>query len=362
MDNGIKINVYINKNIKNINIKKIVSRIFWFIIIVSTIVAMFNIINEIKTEVNFYKMYKFQPIFQNLFGKTIIILIGILILSILSFVIAIIKNLHLVIIYIAINIIWKKHKKERLTKIDFENKDIYYREIINKYSPGILKYIDDFSIDENTIIATLMSLELKNKIEIKDKINILSTDIENLYDNEKYIYNCIKNNTIDEINLLEYKCHIINDCKKDELLIEKEDIKKKRKQKIIKYIIIYFVIIVTFIVNTIGLENQQSLSVIQTIILIILGIMLFVFPIYGKTNIIAYAVINAIDPFVRTKKANEINEKVEGLKKYIEEYSLLEEKDKNSLEIWQEYLIYTVMFGKNSNISDQYSEILNMKK
>ena len=49
----------------------------------------------------------------------------------------------------------------------------------------------------------------------------------------------------------------------------------------------------------------------------------------------------------RTEKGEEINKNIEGLKQYIKDYSLLKDKDKETLTVWEEYLIYSVIFDIN---------------
>lgn len=85
-------------------------------------------------------------------------------------------------------------------------------------------------------------------------------------------------------------------------------------------------------------------------------------------------------PYLSQKGIDE-SDKWEALKKYIEDYSLLKEKDEFSLSIWEEFLIYATAFGiskevlkeielkcknKSSNMSyyrfSQYNEISTFKK
>ena len=56
-----------------------------------------------------------------------------------------------------------------------------------------------------------------------------------------------------------------------------------------------------------------------------------------------------------------INEKLEGLKNYLKDYSSIDEMDENGLALWEDYLIYSVIFNQNDtvvkNISDKYISI-----
>ena len=90
----------------------------------------------------------------------------------------------IIIIYLPIRIGLEEFYKEKISYIDIRN-DNYYRDIIQKYSPAVLDYIDDFEIGSNTIIAILMGLKLKGIIN--DKFEIIKNDFSNLDENEKYV-------------------------------------------------------------------------------------------------------------------------------------------------------------------------------
>ena len=74
---------------------------------------------------------------------------------------------------------------------------------------------------------------------------------------------------------------------------------------------------------------------------------------------ITYAVVNSNEPYVRTKIGEQTNEKLEGLKKYLEDFSSLENKSEEELIIWEDYLIYSVIFNQNEKIIKEYEEKLD---
>ena len=144
---------------------KIVDIVFWSIIIIDTI---FNCKDDIS---NLSGMKEYI-----LFGLEI--LIAFPLLSIVSS----LKWFWLTLIYLYIKISRKNFKGEKLEKIDFKNNS-YYRDIITKYSSGVLSYIDDFTIGEKDIIATIMSLKLNPYIRNK-KSKDINIKLEGL---KKYI-------------------------------------------------------------------------------------------------------------------------------------------------------------------------------
>ena len=90
---------------------------------------------------------------------------------------------------------------------------------------------------------------------------------------------------------------------------------------------------------------------IIAIFIAILG--LIVFPISAFIYFISYIVMNSVNPYIRNKKAKDINLKLEGLKKYIKEYSMLEQREQKELMLWKDYLIYSVIWGQNTKIVEE---------
>ena len=57
-----------------------------------------------------------------------------------------------------------------------------------------------------------------------------------------------------------------------------------------------------------------------------------------------------------TEKGKDEYKKIAGLKKYIEDYSLMEEKNISSTILWEEYLSYAVAFGIPNKITNKINE------
>ncbi len=61
----------------------------------------------------------------------------------------------------------------------------------------------------------------------------------------------------------------------------------------------------------------------------------------------------------RSSKGKEINEKLEGLKSFFQDYSMLSEREAKEVELWEDYLIYSVMFGHNKKIVEEYEKYID---
>ena len=63
-------------------------------------------------------------------------------------------------------------------------------------------------------------------------------------------------------------------------------------------------------------------------------------------------------PYERTARGEELNKKIEGLKNYIRDYSLLSEKNAYTISLWEDYLIYSVVFGQNDVIVKEFEKYI----
>ena len=93
------------------------------------------------------------------------------------------------------------------------------------------------------------------------------------------------------------------------------------------------------------------------LILLLLFIIFFPFFIFFKYSILFF--LFKIKHTKRSDLGNEINYKLEGLKNFIRDFTLLDERSKEEVIIWDDYLIYSVLFSNNEKI---YNEMKNKVK
>ena len=58
----------------------------------------------------------------------------------------------------------------------------------------------------------------------------------------------------------------------------------------------------------------------------------------------------------RTEKAKELNSKLEGLKSYLKDYSNLKDNEASNIVLWEDYLIYSVIFKQNKKIISEFKK------
>ena len=99
-----------------------------------------------------------------------------------------------------------------------------------------------------------------------------------------------------------------------------------------------------------------KLFVLMFAILLVVYLPISIF-IYFNTYILKMKKNN----YIRTKKGEALNENLEGLKNYLKDFSTMDERDEKSLALWEDYLIYSVIFNQNAktvkNILNKYINI-----
>jgi len=273
-----------------------------------------------------------------------------------SFFVTLLRFFFVAGIYICVRLAIKKFYKEKLSKIDFQNYKGYFRDILKGVSPAELSYIDDFNLNyPKDYVAVLLSLKNKGVIdfdELYNKIYILNSEAV-LSKTEQLIINSINDGKLEVKDNQKFNLSVQEDALNHGVLK-----KTKNKLTIKKFFVIFFVLIVLLISSSTSLFKM---ILTENIYLIVLGIVIeilvlcammgviFLFPIYG----IVYFLKKARNPYVRSEKGEEINLRLEGLKNYLKDFSVMNERSAEELIIWEDYLIYSVLFNQNSKVVNE---------
>ena len=284
------------------------------------------------------------------------LIVNILVVAV-ALIVTIIENFYIILIFIVIKIMRKREYKNQLSKIDYKNEGEYYRDILKGYSPFLLSYIDNFIFEgKRDIIATILNLQLKQVIKIENNTIIKLKEDNNLEESEQYILDNVLNGKIKIADTRELEQKIVKDAQNKELIEIKESAKGKNDKPLKNKLIIAFIISIFIFMILSAIATSINSDLLTTIILIF-GL-IFCNPIfYIILFIIKYYLSKA--KIKRTNKGEEINTKLEGLKNYIQEYSKLKEKNANDILLWEEYLIYSVIFNINDNVIKEMDELFD---
>lgn len=253
-------------------------------------------------------------------------------------------------------------RRENMSKIDFARDVNFYRDILKECSIAALSYIDDFQLDvKREIVVTLLSLRLKKKIEITENgISVLESNFLGLKRSEIFVLN----NIIDGKVRIENEKEFLNEVQIEAVglgMIEKvseETVKTRlnanRNKRINKEII--FLVILAFLNYILSkfvfVDDPDNVS-----------FLIFSIFVFGSIRILGLTEVPYVEmqlnSYKRTPKGEEINEKLEGLKQYIKDYSMLSQAEKETLEIWEEYLLYSIIFDMNrTEIVEEISKLI----
>ncbi len=254
----------------------------------------------------------------------------------------------------------------------------YYRKVIDNYSPGVLSYIDDFELGMNDIAATIMSLKLKGKIDItNNEIKVINNDTSNLKLSEKYILENIQNIN-SSLLLNNFKEIVIHESTNNNLVKMKADTLASKIGKMvfkISYQVISFMISIflwTVLIALFyefaqnsgmdGIEWYENLLVTLALIPLLpvvcgaYGILAMFF-----TMIVEYLRLSRKPTITRTLEGEKLNEKLDALRRFLEEYSLIGTRNIAEIELWEDYLMYSAIFNINKKVTNEILEIVSVQ-
>ena len=276
------------------------------------------------------------------------------IICIESLIAAVVSNFYLVGIYVAFILASRSVHRTKLDETDFEKNKKMYRETVKEYSVSVLNYIDNFKLDyKQSYTAKLLELQKNNIIKIDGKkIEVIGDPEEEL---DEWFISSIKDNKV-TMPINEY-----------EKLVEKEALDKglitpanffgtlKDKKMRITIIVISLIalalaITIAFIQDT---DFTSKLFLATVLSIVVINFIIFFFVAYFFIYIFKLA---SEKRYMRTEKGKNINEQLDGLKLFMEKFSNIDSKESKHLALWDDYLIYSVMFNINTKIQDEYSK------
>ncbi len=237
-------------------------------------------------------------------------------------------------------------------KIVIKNMDFqYYRDILDEYSPTTLSFILDGIEIRKDFIASVIYLINKGYFKLTDDKKIERTDksCEKLPKDLKFL--CSH----------EQDMIYIGTTKISEYIRQSEKMQARSNNLRIKW---YDLALEEAVSK--GLVNERSLGKFGKFSVIL--IYLFVFQsfysfVLGKYVLLVFSIILALiiaimtywasdeNKWVKTQKGFDLYTKVIGLRNYVNDYSLLSEREVKDVAIWEDYLIYSIIFNNFSKLN-----------
>ena len=333
---------------------------------------------------------------KTLLNKIIMIIITI----ILKFIFIVINNILLVILYLAFRITRGKILKNNREFNKIENIE-YYREKLPNLTPAEISLINDIELETSKdISATILNLFQKEYISFNNnRIIANNSKIEYLKDSEKIILELLEKDDFSDTSIKRWKDICYQEAIKDGYIKETnitmfEEMKTINKKVSIAFKFWGITFLISLVLTAIyvlpgelqNLSNPDKENVAVSVdenlrknkifeefddddlIMIqfylknpiyVLIIFIHLISILTLTALIIYRktkekLVSSIDTlkqkYMRTEEGNRLAEKISGLKNYIHEYSLLSEKEKESIVVWEDFLVYAVLLEENEKI------------
>ena len=241
--------------------------------------------------------------------------------------------------------------------VDFTPKeDIeYYRELTEIESPLLINKIHGRLVTKNVVVAELLSMEKRGIIRLTDdKIRIVKR--EDLLQCEKSFLRFIINGKVKITNVKNYM-ETLNGLARQDLLSNQKYYcykNKTKREKIRGYIIASIMSMIIFGgAHLILCRSYITPFSGEWITGMMFALMWVLFIFWGES-------ISKIN-LVETQAFKDMEKKIKGLERFLKEYSMLEERTAKEIKIWEEYLIYSVLFGHNEKIVKEYEKYIEIE-
>ena len=221
----------------------------------------------------------------------------------------------------------------------------YLRDLPNKYPPAIASLVHDLKIDiYRDYTATILNLYCKKIIQIKKEGRLykfieIGSDLSNLENHEKYVFDCITHKNKFDENV--FKSLIIVDAQKYNLISNE---KSKRTHRII----LITLCILALLISLYFLLGKSLFFTILPVICMAIFVIIIVVPF-----VLAQNDIDIVDTlYRRTSLGNHVAREISAFKNFIHDYTLIKDKPISYIELLDEYIPYAIALNEANMIDD----------
>lgn len=243
-----------------------------------------------------------------------------------------------------VNLFWKKNKSIQKDKN-------YEREIPKSYTVSMASLLlDNVFEDIVDIPAIILSLIGKNVLSYEEKMLIAQPleGSDSLYNHEKYVYKCIKEKK--KIQPKKFRKYVIEDA-----LMAKYIKKNVIKDPFYKSVLIFLSLAIVGFVCTVILTRLPEFLYYSIVMICFFAAITSPISIFNKYD------LDIENPYKNTKLGNKEVRTLLGLKNYLKDFSMLNEKEIKEVILWEDYLAYAYMFGLNKKIFEEFKELKQIK-
>lgn len=229
------------------------------------------------------------------------------------------------------------------------------RDINVKYTPAVASMLYDNRIEPSKdITAVILNLSLKGYISVnKDKDgryeikrNLQSESMNNMCPEEKYVYEWLiqnkKFNFVEWVNIIKKEYNKVN------------FVKTETKNKNVILIIMMFIFMILYLIEVVILAKYYS----DNTIALLMG--LLVVPIVMIMTVIT---VNGIfkNSFVNNLRNEEVK-KWTKFKRFMHNYTLIEDKNPETIAIYEKYIPYSIALNVNKKYKTIWKDLVPQKE
>lgn len=307
----------------------------------------------------------------------------------------IVNNFIWIAVYMAFRISRMKVIRENSKYRVIDNIE-YFRDRFHNITPTEISLIADLEIEtKKDLSAAILNLYQKQIIDFSDNQIVIKNENISMRQSEKILVEMIRSNDFFAESIQEWKAKCIEEAKADKYIREKKDTQKgpdfKKSKKIISICVILLISSVLIgglyifspegeewskqvdLLSEFDIEGQSETEMMQnneeardiyieliakagpimlaTTIMFISLFTLIGIPIYRGVRRRIYNQVEVNNRFERTEEGEILVEQIAGIKNFIHDFSLLSEKEKESIVLWEDFLIYAVVLEENEKIT-----------
>lgn len=323
----------------------------------------------------------------------------------LFLIVLIFRNFLLIALYLSYRLPRVRSIKNNSRYEVIDNID-YFRDRFKNITPSEISLLTDLEIEgKKDFAASVLDLYNRKLISFDKKKLIINNYNENdLKESEKLLISILQNKNYNPITLKTWKDLCTHEAVEDNLIIEKE--KKpfgfiSRMSIVAKWFLVLIVSaliagvyiatphfrktmndIDTFSKKTEKINDEDKIieliktddefrdlfyrTYVNAMPLAILGMVAFIsimallsMPIYLRVRRITYRLVDKNDKYERTSEGKILVEQIAGMKNFIHDFSKLSDNEKESVILWNDFLVYAVLLEENDKI---VKDIFNYKK
>lgn len=316
----------------------------------------------------------------------------------LLFLVMVLKNFLILAVYFAYRIPRVRSIKNN-RKYEVIDNISYYRDRFKNITPCEISLLTDLEIEgKKDLSASILDLYSRNIISFdKKKIIVKKHNEDELKESEKLLISMIQNKNINQYTISTWKSLCTHEAIEDNLIVEKGKMSRsfnifKRMGVVARWGLILFISIAIGIVytttphfkkmhnnlqeyNEVAEKYDKQEDIIEIlkndeeyrdlfysiyrdgIPLALIGTAVFVsiiaiisMPIYLGARRVTYRLVDKKAKYDRTSEGKVLVEQIAGMKNFIHDFSNLSENEKESVKLWNDFLVYAVLLEENQKI------------